>query len=72
MNFFQLPVGHVRINLGGGDRGVAEHRLHRSDIRAGIQKIGGEAVTQSVGSNFLGNAGFGAVKAQKAFHAPGR
>src|ERR1700735_1654888 len=39
---------HVRINLGGGNVGMSEHHLHRSQIRAAIQKMRGETVTQHV------------------------
>jgi len=34
MNFFQLLVGDVGIDLGGGDGGVAEHLLDRAKVGA--------------------------------------
>ena len=34
MHFAQLLIGDVRIDLGRGDGGMAQHRLHRTDIRA--------------------------------------
>ena len=32
--FFQVGVGEMGVDLGSGDRRVAEHRLNASDVRA--------------------------------------
>ena len=34
VNFAELFVGNVGIDLGSGDRGVAKHRLDRTDVGA--------------------------------------
>ena len=42
-------VGHVGIDLGGGEIRVAQQHLHHSQIGAVIEQVGGEGVTQGVG-----------------------
>ena len=42
-----LP-GHVGVDLGGGDVGVAEHALYRPQVGAVLQQVRGEGVTQGV------------------------
>ena len=61
VNFFQVFVGDVGIDLSGGDGSVTQHGLHAADIRSVYQKIGGEAVAQGMGVNLFDNAGFGSV-----------
>lgn len=39
MHFAQLLVGNMGIYLGCRDRGVAQHSLNRTDIRAGNQQV---------------------------------
>ena len=56
MYFFQMPIGVVRVNLRGSDAGVSKHRLHRPDIGAILQKIGGERVAQLVRADFFDHA----------------
>ena len=34
VDFFEVSVGYVSVNLGGGDVGVAKHRLDGAEIRA--------------------------------------
>jgi len=43
----------VRVDLGGGDVGVAEHRLDGAQIRAPRQQVAGERVAQGVGGDPL-------------------
>ena len=38
------PLHHMRVNLRRGHVGMAEQVLHRPDIGALIQQVGGEAV----------------------------
>lgn len=57
MRFAELPIGDMGINLRGGDARVAEHRLHRADIGAVDQEIGGKRVPQCVRRDFFGDAG---------------
>ena len=48
MNFFEVRVGNVGIDLGGADIGVAEHSLDGANIGAIHEKISRKAVTQSM------------------------
>src|SRR5512143_2929769 len=50
-----LPV-HVGVNLCRRDVGVAEHLLHRAEVRPALEKVGGERVAQCVGRYGLGNS----------------
>ena len=38
------------VDLGGGDRGVAEHLLHYAYVGAAVEHVGGAGVAQHVGS----------------------
>ena len=51
---------YVRVDLRCGDVGVTEHHLHGPQIRAAIQKMRGEAVTQHVRLQLLRQARFSA------------
>ena len=42
VDFFQVFVGVVGVDLRGSDVGVPEHHLDRADVGAVLQKIGGE------------------------------
>ena len=44
MRVFQSRSSHVRINLSGRDIGMAEHRLHGTEIGAAFEKVGGEGM----------------------------
>ena len=44
VDFFEVLVGNVGVNLGGGDVGVAEHGLHGADVGAVHEEVGGEAM----------------------------
>ena len=56
MDFFELSVGNMSVNLGGGDRRVTEHCLNRTDIGAISQEIGGIAMTERMGRNSVSRA----------------
>lgn len=62
MDFAEVGVGDVGIDLGGGDVGVAEHGLDGADVGAVHEEVGGEAVAESVGRNMLRDAGFFGVE----------
>ena len=57
VHFLEMRVGHVGIDLGGGDIAVPQHRLNRAQVGAIHQQVGGERVAQSVRSDMLGDAG---------------
>ncbi len=61
MDFFQLFVGDVGIDLGSGDRGVAKHRLDASNIGAISEQIGGKAVAEGMGVDVFQDTGFGGI-----------
>src|SRR6185312_6126949 len=49
----QAVLGHVGVDLGGGDVGVAEQGLHGPKVRPALQQVGGEGVAQHVGADPL-------------------
>ena len=49
----QMHVGDVRVDLRGRDITVPEQRLHRTGVRAVLQKMSREAVSQRVWRNVL-------------------
>jgi hypothetical protein len=58
--FFQMGARDVRIDLRRRDIGVAEHLLHRSDIRIVLNKMRRERVPKRMRRNVL-QAAFGGV-----------
>ena len=44
MNFLEPRASYVGINLRGRDIGMAEHRLHGTEIGAAFEKVGGEGM----------------------------
>ena len=65
--FFEVLVGNVGVNLGGGDVGVAEHGLHGADVGAVHEEVGGEAVTEGVGGDVFRDAGLFCVGLDDTF-----
>ncbi len=57
MHFAQMRVGHVSVDLGGVDRGVAEELLDRADIGAIAQEVGREGVAKRVGGDHVRDPG---------------
>ena len=53
MRAFQTFMIDMRVNLGGGDVGMAKHHLHGSQIGAMGKKVRCEGVTQHVRGNVL-------------------
>src|SRR3954451_24885453 len=52
------PVGRqVRVELRGGDVGVAEHLLEAAQVAAPGEQMGGKAVAQRMRAHALGEAG---------------
>ena len=52
------------VDLGGGDVGMAEQHLHRAQIGAAFEQMGGEGVAQDVRADPLGrDAGVGGERA---------
>lgn len=61
VDFFQMLVGDVGIDLGGSDRGMTEHGLDRPDVSTIDEEVGGKAMTQRMGMNVFEDAGFGSI-----------
>ena len=57
MDFFEASVLDVCVNLRGGNAGMAQHGLDRSEIGPMIQEVSGEGVPQHMGGDRLGNPG---------------
>lgn len=57
VNFFEVGVGDVGIDLGSGDVGVAEHGLDGAEIGAIHKEVGGKTMAESVRGDMLGDAG---------------
>lgn len=69
MNFFELFVRDVGVNLCSGDGAVAEHFLDGADVGAIDEQLGGVAVTEGVRGNFLYDAGPESAAAHEVFDA---
>ena len=50
-NVAEPVAGHVGVDLGGGDVGMAEQGLHPPQIRPAVQQMGGEGMPQDVGAD---------------------
>lgn len=61
VDFFEMGVGDVGVDLSGGDVGVAEHGLDGTEVGAVHKEVGGEAVAEGVGRDVLCDAGFAGV-----------
>ena len=71
VDFLQMGVGDVGVDLGGGDVGVAEERLNGAEVSAVHEKVSGEAVAKGVGADVLGDAGEAGVFFDDAFDGAG-
>lgn len=61
VDFFELFVRHVGIDLSRGDGRMAEHFLHGADVGAVGNEVGRKRMAQSVGMDVLHNAGLGCI-----------
>ena len=68
MNFAQVRVGNVCINLRRIDGSVTEELLDGADIRAVTQKIGREDVAEGVRRNNVRNASSCDIRFQVSLH----
>ena len=53
MHCVTAMVKHVGIDFGSAEITVAQLLLHRTNIRAGLQQVGGKAVSQRVATGKL-------------------
>ena len=57
MDFPELLVGNMRINLGGGNGRMPKHALNAADVRPVHQQIRGIRMPEGMRGDFFGNAG---------------
>lgn len=50
-------IGHMSVNLGSGEIGVAQQHLHHTQIGAVIEQMGGKGVAQGVGRQLPADTG---------------
>ena len=72
VDFFETLDGHVGVDLGGADGGVAEHGLDASKIGSVVEKVRGEAVAEDVGRHVLVDAGHRSVIGDETLNGAGR
>ena len=57
VNFTEMRISNVSVNLSGRDVCVTEHSLNRAKIGAIHEEIGGKGMAKSMRSNVFGDAG---------------
>ena len=57
MDFFEMSIGDMGVNLSGAEVGMAEEVLDGAEIGTVHEEIGGERMAEGMGSDMLGNAG---------------
>jgi len=50
---FSAAVEHVGVDHGGGDLRVSQQILHRADVVAVLQQVGGKAVPKGVAAEYI-------------------
>ena len=68
MNFFEMRVGDVCIDLGGRDVAVAQHGLDRAEVCAIHEQVCRKRVAKRMGADVLGNARHQRVMRHQALH----
>jgi len=68
VDFFELLVGNMGINLSRGYGRMAEHGLDRADVGAVDEQIGGKGMAQGVRVNVFDDSGFGGVVFNDPLH----
>ena len=57
VDFAEMWVSNVSVNLGGRNVSVTKHSLDRTKIGTVHEEVGSEGMAKSVGRNVLSNAG---------------
>ena len=68
----KVLIRHVGVDLGCGNRRVAQERLHCAQISAAAQEIGAKRVPERVRSYFFGDSGNARVVLDNSFDRSGR
>src|SRR4029077_10191739 len=61
VDLLEAVAGEVRVHLGGGDVGVAEHLLDGAQVATAGEQVGGEAVAQGVRAHLAREPGVAGV-----------
>lgn len=67
VDFFEVLVGDVSVDLCGRNISVAEHGLYGADVSTVHEEVGGEAMAQGMRGNVFGDAGHFGVFLDDAF-----
>lgn len=65
-------VGDVGVNLRGGDGGVAEHLLDRTDVGTINEQLSGEGVAKNMRGDAFDDAGVKRGRTHNVFNGDGR
>ena len=69
VDFFELLVGDVGIDLGGSDGGMAQHRLDAPDIGAVLEEVSRKAMAESMRMDLFDDSGFGGIELDQSLDA---
>ena len=58
----------MSINLGGGDTGVAEHHLHAPNVRAVLEEVGREGMSDDVRGHPFRDTGLRRIVSYYSLH----
>ena len=71
VGFAEAFLGDVGVDLGGGQRGMAQKGLDAAEIGSVVEKVGGEGVAQLVGRHVEGDLGLGEVLLEEGVDGAG-
>ena len=71
VDFFEVGVGDVSVDLGSTDVAVTEEGLDRAEVGAIHEKIGSKRVAEGMWSDMFGNAGETSIFFDNAFNRAG-
>lgn len=71
VDFFELLIRHMGINLCRGDGRMPEHFLNGANVGATLDEIGRKRMAQSVRMNVFHDSGLGRVKFHNPLNRPG-
>lgn len=71
VNFAEVGVGDVGVDLSGGDVGVAEKALDGAEVSAIHNEVGSKGVTKGVGGDVFGDAGDAGIFLNDALNRTG-
>lgn len=71
VDFAEVRVSDVSVNLGGANVGVAKHSLDAAEVGAVHQEVGGEGVAEGVRGDVFGDAGGSCVVVDDALDGAG-